>query len=372
MTVPSVVNRARDPFPASREREDALLRVRDLTVEYATVRGDARAVDRVSLDVHRAEIVGIAGESGCGKTTLTSAILRLTRPPGRVTSGSIVLSPRGRAPVELLGATGEVLRAVRWRNIAYVPQGSMNSLNPVMRVSDQFKDAITQHDGDTMSNIDDRVAHLLDLVGLGPHVARMYPHELSGGMRQRAIIAMAIALEPDLVIADEPTTALDVNVQRVIIQTLRELRDRLGMSLVIVTHDMAVHAQLADRVAVMYAGQVVEDAGVRTIFHRPRHPYVRRLIGAIPRVGGGRVRLEGIDGAAPSPLAWPAGCRFRARCAEAMPECATGDPALITIMEPGADGSPAAMVACHLHPVPAITRDDVGLAVAAPVSEEAT
>ncbi|MBU6289133.1 MAG: ABC transporter ATP-binding protein [Chloroflexi bacterium] len=351
---------------------EALLRVRDLTVDYATVRGDARAVDNVSLDIHRAEIVGIAGESGCGKTTLTSAILRLTRPPGRVTSGSITLTPRGRAPVELIGATGEALRVMRWRHLAYVPQGSMNSLNPVMRVGDQFKDAITHHDAEAPASMNDRVAHLLDLVGLGPHVARMYPHELSGGMRQRAIIAMAIALEPDLVIADEPTTALDVNVQRVIIQTLRELRDRLGMSLVVVTHDMAVHAQLADRVAVMYAGKIVEDAGVRTIFHHPKHPYVRRLIGAIPRVGGGRARLDGIDGTAPSPLAWPTGCRFHARCSEAMPRCVTDVPKLVAIDGTENEGASGAMVACHLHPGPANGGELAGVAAASPLREEAT
>lgn len=349
---------------------ETLLSVRNLTVDYATVRGDARAVDGVSLDIRRAEIVGIAGESGYGKTTLTSAILRLTRPPGRVTSGSITLFPRGRTPVELIGATGEALRSVRWRHLAYVPQGSMNSLNPVMRVRDQFKDAITHHDGEVPSSMDDRIAYLLDLVGLGSHVAHMYPHELSGGMRQRAIIAMAIALEPDLVIADEPTTALDVNVQRVIIQTLRELRDRLGMSLVVVTHDMAVHAQLADRVAVMYAGQVVEDAGVRAIFHRPKHPYVRRLISAIPRVGGGRARLDGIDGAAPSPLAWPTGCRFHARCAEAMPQCVTEVPALVTLDGADHDGTTGAMVACHLYPAAAHTRDLAEVTVAAPMHEE--
>ncbi len=350
---------------------EVLLSVRNLTVDYDTVRGDARAVDGVSLDIHRAEIVGIAGESGCGKTTLTSAILRLTRPPGRVTSGSITLSPRGRAPVELLGVTGEVLRSVRWRHLAYVPQGSMNSLNPVMRVGEQFKDAISQHNGEIASNMGDRIAYLLDLVGLGTHVARMYPPELSGGLRQRAIIAMAIALEPDLVIADDPTPALAVNVQRVIIQTLRELRDRLGMSLVIVTHDMAVHAQLADRVAVMYAGQIVEDAAVRTIFHRPRHPYVRRLIGAIPRVGGGRARLDGIDGAAPSPLAWPAGCRFHARCSEVLPRCTTDVPALITIDDRDGQDTTGAMVACHLHPALAGTGDHPVVAVATPVHGEA-
>ena len=349
---------------------EALLSVRDLTVEYATVRGSARAVDAVSLDVHRAEIVGIAGESGCGKTTLISAILRLTRPPGRVTAGSITLIPRDGPPVELLGATGEELRSVRWRHVAYVPQGSMNSLNPVMRVSEQFKDAITHHDGENAANLDERIGYLLDLVGLGAHVARMYPHELSGGMRQRAIIAMAIALDPDLVIADEPTTALDVNVQRVIIQTLRDLRDRLGMSLVVVTHDMAVHAQLADRVAVMYAGQIVEDAGVRAIFHHPRHPYVRRLIGAIPRVGGGRLRLDGIDGAAPSPLAWPAGCRFHARCSDALPKCSMVVPELILVGRTEGQEMSGSMVACHLHPAEAIATDVSGLAVAAESLEE--
>jgi peptide/nickel transport system ATP-binding protein len=329
---------------------ETLLSVRDLTVDYATVRGVARAVDGVSLDVHRGEIVGIAGESGCGKTTLTSAILRLTRPPGRVTSGSISLFPRGLAPIELLGATGEALRAVRWRHLAYVPQGSMNALNPVMRVGDQFEDAIVHHDGGSAERMPDRIAHLLDLVGLGTHVARMYPHELSGGMRQRAIIAMAIALEPDLVVADEPTTALDVNVQRVIIQTLREMRDRLAMSLLVVTHDMAVHAQLADRVAVMYAGKIVEDAPVQAVFHRPKHPYVRRLIGAIPRVGGVRARLDGIDGAAPSPLAWPSGCRFHARCDEALPQCSVHVPELVSTESDDGSGRDAVKVACHLHP----------------------
>jgi len=246
----------------------------------------------------------------------------------------------------------------------------MNSLNPVMRVGEQFEDAITHHDGQTARKLDERIAYLLDLVGLGAHVARMYPHELSGGMRQRAIIAMAIALDPDLVIADEPTTALDVNVQRVIIQTLRDLRDRLGMSLVVVTHDMAVHAQLADRVAVMYAGKIVEDAEVRAIFHHPRHPYVRRLIGAIPRVGGGRFRLDGIDGAAPSPLAWPAGCRFHARCADALPECSTVMPLLVATGAPVGQQLTRSMVACHLHPAEAIATDVSGLEVAAPSQKE--
>jgi peptide/nickel transport system ATP-binding protein len=223
----------------------------------------------------------------------------------------------------------------------------MNSLNPVTRVADQFVDVMTQHAPMGEAAAKRRVPELLHQVGLGSHVARMYPHELSGGMKQRVIIAMAIALNPDLVIADEPTTALDVNVQRVIIQTLASLRDDLGMSLIVVTHDMAVHAQLADRAAVMYAGQIIEDAGVRTVFKRPRHPYTQGLIGAIPMIGGEHRRLTGIEGSAPSPLAWPSGCRFHPRCPYVMDVCPREVPALLPLVD-GVAESP--LVACHLYP----------------------
>lgn len=334
-----------------------LLEVEDLQVFYRTVSGLARAVDGVQLTVGRGEILGLAGESGCGKSTLAGALLGLIRPPGYIAGGRVHLYPSGRDPVDLLQVDDKTLRAIRWRHLSYIPQGSMNSLNPVMRIVDQFVDVMVEHGTASRDEARDIVPGLLQQVGLGGHVARMYPHELSGGMKQRAIIAMAIALKPDLVIADEPTTALDVNVQRVMIQTLAKLRDRLGVSLIVVTHDMAVHAELVDRVAVMYAGNIVEVGGVRQIFAEPRHPYTQGLIGSIPRVGGDRQRLEGIAGNAPSPRNWPSGCRFHPRCTRAMPVCSTEYPAMLPLVDDGnqpSDASPR--VACHLFPVSGTVR----------------
>jgi peptide/nickel transport system ATP-binding protein len=330
-----------------------LLEIDDLRVYYNTVVGTARAVDGVKLSVGRGEILGIAGESGCGKSTLASALLRLVRPPGYVAGGRVILRPREGAPIDLLAADDAALRAARWRHLSYIPQGSMNSLNPVMRVANQFIDAMIEHGAPSRRDAAEAVPDLLRQVGLDPHVARMFPHELSGGMKQRVIIAMATALRPDLMIADEPTTALDVNVQRVVIQTLGDLRERLGVSLIIVTHDMAVHAELVDRVAVMYAGLIVEVGDVRQIFKNPRHPYTRGLIGSIPRVGGERTRLEGIHGNAPSPRDWPSGCRFHPRCPYAMPICESVVPPLQSVAE-DSNGSAhqAGLVACHLFGTP--------------------
>lgn len=326
-----------------------LVEIEDLRVFYKTVSGVSRAVDGVSLTMQRGEILGIAGESGCGKSTLANALLRLTRPPGYIDGGQVRFHPRGSEPVNLLTVDDAALRRIRWRNMAYIPQGSMNSLNPVMRVADQFIDAMQEH-GETQNAARVKVPELLKSVNLAPYVDRLYPHELSGGMKQRVIIAMSIALDPDLVIADEPTTALDVNVQRIIIQTLADLRDRLGMSIMIVSHDMAVHAELVDRVAVMYAGQIVEVRPVRQVFKEPLHPYTQALIGAIPQVGGARVRLEGIGGSAPNPTQWPEGCRFHARCPHATSYCRAVHPELLPV--PGRavdDKSPASSVACHLY-----------------------
>src|SRR5919204_1767872 len=266
-------------------------------------------------------------------------MLRLIRPPGQIDGGRILFHARGQPPVDLLSIDDAALRRVRWRHLSYVPQGSMNSLNPVMRVADQFADAISTHSELSKPEIRRLVPELLRQVGLGGHVARMYPHELSGGMKQRVVIALAIALQPDLVIADEPTTALDVNVQRVIIQTLADLRDEMGISLIVVTHDMAVHAQLADRVAVMYAGQIVEHAQVRDVYKQPRHPYTQGLVRAIPVVGAERTRLTGIGGTAPSPLAWPPGCRFHPRCPHVMPVCQTVVPELLPLADGTANGT---------------------------------
>jgi peptide/nickel transport system ATP-binding protein len=334
---------------------DHLVDIQDLRVYYNTVRGVSKAVDGLNLQVRRGEILGIAGESGCGKSTMAGALLRLIRAPGFVAGGRIDFSPRGRGPVELLSVSDRELRQVRWRHIAYVPQGSMNSLNPVMRIADQFADVMKEHSESSAGDIRREIPELLRVVGLGPHVARMYPHELSGGMKQRVCIAIAIALKPDLVIADEPTTALDVNVQRMIIQTLAQLRDQMGMTLIIVTHDMAVHAELVDRVAVMYAGDVVEVGDVRQIFKAPRHPYTKGLISSIPKVGGERARLDGIAGHAPSPLRWPTGCRFHPRCPHAMPICVAEYPVLLPLIEGGesqnghAPGGERPLVACHLY-----------------------
>lgn len=323
-----------------------LLEVENLQVHYRTVRGVSRAVDGMNLTVRRGEILGIAGESGCGKSTFASALLRLIKPPGFIAGGQIRFFPAEGTPFDLLSVGDARLRQVRWRNLAYVPQGSMNCLNPVMRVEDQFFDVIREHSNVSQGELRRMVPDLLRQVGLGAHVARMYPHELSGGMKQRVVIAIGIALKPDLIIADEPTTALDVNVQRMIIQTLADLRDEMGMTLVIVTHDMAVHAELTDRVAVMYAGEVVEIGDVRQIFKEPRHPYTQGLIHSIPKVGGARERLGGITGHAPSPLNWPSGCRFHPRCPHAMPVCRGRAPALLP---PDAAAPPGSLVACHLY-----------------------
>lgn len=264
---------------------DDVLEISGLRVDYATDRGDVRAVDGLDLTVRRGEILGIAGESGSGKSTLAVALLRLLKPPGRVSGGTAVFRPAGSEPVDLLKVKGEQLRALRWRSLSYLPQGSMSSLNPVMRVRDQFKDVILEHAPSRKASLDELIPRLLEQVGLEPRVARMYPHELSGGMKQRVLMAICVALEPDLVIADEPTTALDVTIQRVILQSLADLRRDFGVTLVLISHDMGVHAQLADRVAVMYEGKLVEVGDVHQVFKQPRHDYTKSLIESIPRIG---------------------------------------------------------------------------------------
>jgi peptide/nickel transport system ATP-binding protein len=277
----------------------AVLDIRDLTVKYRTVSGDVTAVDGVDLQVRRGEILGVAGRSGCGKSTMATTVLRLLRLPGFVAGGTAEFQPREGAPFDLLEAGESQLETLRWRHLAYLPQGSMNSLNPIARIRDQFTDVMLHHDWQPGGRTDaepstrrrggrrndalrEEVAELLGEVGLSPAVADMYPHELSGGMKQRVIIAMAVALRPDLLIADEPTTALDVTIQRVVIQNLAELRDRLGVTMMVITHDMGVHAQLVDRVAVMNEGRIVEVGEVRQIFKDPADPYTQDLIRSIP------------------------------------------------------------------------------------------
>jgi peptide/nickel transport system ATP-binding protein len=225
----------------------------------------------------------------------------------------------------------------------------MNALNPVIRIQEQFLDVILEHSKMGKREALKVIPNLLAQVKLEPYVMNMYPHELSGGMKQRAALAMAIALNPDLVVADEPMTALDVHVQRIIIQMLADLRDTLAMTVVLVTHDMAVHAELADRVVVMYAGRIVEVGDVHQIFKAPKHPYTQGLINSIPRIGGARVRLEGIAGNTPSPRNWPSGCRFHPRCPRAMPTCKQAVPPLLQISQDAGQS----LVACHLYSQPA-------------------
>ncbi|MGW0231860.1 ABC transporter ATP-binding protein [Actinopolymorpha singaporensis] len=273
------------PPQADAAQQRPVLEIKGLKVHYRTTGGDVAAVDGVDLTVRRGEILGIAGESGSGKSTMAVSLLRLLRPPGYVAGGGITFHPSEGPSVDLLKVDERRLRALRWRALSYLPQGSMNSMNPVMRVGDQFRDVILEHAGQRRGEVDQMIPRLLRSMGLDPGVARMYPHELSGGMKQRVLMAMSIALEPDLVVADEPTTALDVTIQRVILQSLGDLRDQFGVTLVVISHDMGVHAQLVDRVAVMYEGRVVEVGDVRQVFKQPRHPYTRSLIESIPRIG---------------------------------------------------------------------------------------
>jgi peptide/nickel transport system ATP-binding protein len=334
-----------------------LLQIEDLQIHYRTARGIARVVDGANLTVERNEIFGLAGESGCGKTTLVEAILQIIRFPNREARGRVLFSPReGVEPVDLMALSPAQMRRFRWEHISYVPQGSMNSLNPVMRIGDQIVDGMADH-GIHEATAREKVPDLLARVGLEARVARLYPHELSGGMKQRAIIASAISMDPELIIADEPTTALDVNVQRVILETLTSLRRDLGVAILIVSHDLPVHAQLVDRIGIMYAGQVVEIGAVRPALKNPLQPYTQGLMRSIPTIGGSRQRLDGIAGVAPSPRDWPSGCRFHPRCPQAMDLCATVVPTLAAL-RPGrraiADREltvePERFAACHLYP----------------------
>ncbi len=316
---------------------EALLEVRNLTVYYETESSPVRAVEDVSLNVHEGEIFGIVGESGCGKSTLALAILRLLKPPGVIKRGRVFFEG-----TDLLKLKESELRKIRWRKLSYIPQSSMNALNPVMRVGDQIAEVIEIHEGKHPKHeLSRRVKDLLVSVGLAPEVAKMYPHELSGGMRQRVVIAMAIALNPRLLIADEPTTALDVVVQRGVLQLLKEIRDKLGISLVLITHDMAVQAEMADRIGVMYAGKIVEVGDVNSIFDNPLHPYTKLLIASIPSIAE-RKRLLGIKGLPPDLRHPPPGCRFHPRCPFAIKGlCDRVEPPLEEI-------SRGRYVACHM------------------------
>ena len=297
-----------------------LLEVRDLTVSYDTGDRPVVAVDQVDLDVHAGEFVGIVGESGCGKSTLLFAIAQLLSSPAAITGGSVTFQGQN-----LVTMTEKQLSALRWRDFSVVMQSAMNALNPVTSIGAQFHDAIMAHD-ETVG--DNRPAEVLRLVGIDPIHLRSYPHQLSGGMRQRAMIAMALLFTPDLIIMDEPTSALDVVAQRSLMVQIKELQLAFGFAVIFVTHDMSLISHFSDRLMVMYAGQVDEIGATKTIFDRPLHPYTQGLLEAFPSIRGPRVPLRGIPGNPPDLSRVPPGCRFQPRCPYAVDKCAEVAPDL--------------------------------------------
>ncbi|MFM7598792.1 MAG: ABC transporter ATP-binding protein [Actinomycetota bacterium] len=301
----------------------SLLEFRDVTVDYASGEGPVPAVRGVTLSVERGEVLGIAGESGCGKSTLAATVLRLL-PANAAIGGEVLLDD-----TDVLTMKWGKLRAVRWGEAAIVFQGALHALNPVRSIGDQIAEPIRLHK--TAKDVDARVAELLQQVGLPASRAKAYPHQLSGGQRQRVMIAMALACSPDLIVADEPTTALDVMVQAQVLDLLTSLVRDLGMGMVLISHDLGVLGTTCDRIAVMYAGQVVETGAALEIFDHPKHPYTKALAGAFPRVGDPAARYApvGLPGDPPYPGDIPAGCAFHPRCPIAVDECATVQVSLV-------------------------------------------
>jgi peptide/nickel transport system ATP-binding protein len=315
-----------------------LLRIRDLDVTYRTAAGPLPAVRGVNLDVNAGQSVGLAGESGCGKSTLAATILRLQPPSARL-SGSVLVEGE-----DVLTMRWGPLRALRWAGASMVFQGALHSLNPVRRIGQQIAEPIQLHEPSVSSpEVARRVGELLEQVGLPASRAATYPHQLSGGQRQRVMVAMALACRPRLVIADEPTTALDVMVQAQVLTLLRDLVRELDIGLLLISHDLSVLSSTCDRVAVMYAGRIVEEGAASQVFRDPRHPYAAALAGAFPRIGDPAARFgpAGLPGDPPDPRHLPTGCSFHPRCPVAMPSCAETDP-------PAVPAGPGRTAACLL------------------------
>jgi oligopeptide/dipeptide ABC transporter ATP-binding protein len=320
---------------------EPLLSVRHLTTEFILQsRGSqaqvARALEDVSFDVMPGQTIGLVGESGCGKTTTLMSVLRLLPSNGRITSGQVRYNGK-----DLLELSEREMRDYRWKEIAIVFQGAMNALNPVMKISDQIREAILLHDLMDRDHADKRVSELLEMVGIPKARRHQYPHQYSGGMRQRAMIAMALACLPDLLFADEPTTALDVMIQAQVLELLRNIQKSLGLAIVLVTHDLGVVAEVCDSVVVMYGGKVAEYGPVDEIYNHAQHPYTQRLLASFPDVNRPSEQLASIAGTPPRLTDLPKGCRFEPRCDAKLAQCAEIDPALI---EP----SQGHFVACHL------------------------
>jgi len=303
-----------------------VLEVSGLSVDYVLDRGSVRAVDDVSFTLERGEFLGIVGESGCGKSTLLFAVAQLLAPPAVVADGSVKFEG-----TNLVGLTDGQLSAIRWRDMSVVMQSAMNALNPVKSIGAQFKDAMRAHGKPSKQEIAARSAEVLRMVGIDPVHLKSYPHQLSGGMRQRSMIAMAMLFTPDLVIMDEPTSALDVVAQRSLMVQIKELQLSYGFAVIFVTHDMSLISHFSDRLMVMYAGQVDELGATRAVFDNPLHPYTQGLLEAFPSIHGPRVPLKGIPGNPPDMARLPTGCRFHTRCPLAVERCSQVAPDLYQI-----------------------------------------
>jgi peptide/nickel transport system ATP-binding protein len=319
-----------------------LLELRGLTVEYGIER-PARAVDGIDLVIREGEIVGLAGESGCGKTTVANAVLQMVKPPGHVVGGSVLFQGE-----ELIGRSLEQLRRYRWRNVSMVFQSAMNALNPLMRVGDQFVDTMRAHEKIDKRRALLRAGELLEQVGIDKRRLRSYPHELSGGMRQRVIIAIALSLNPELIIMDEPTTALDVVVQREILQQIDALKRDFGFAVLFITHDLSLLLEFADRISIMYAGEIVETAPAAKLATNPSHPYTQGLLKSFPPLTGPLTRLTGIPGSPPDLRDAPPGCRFSPRCPFCNPENVALYLRQTTERPKLREVEPGHQVACHL------------------------
>ncbi|MEO5918684.1 MAG: ABC transporter ATP-binding protein [Candidatus Limnocylindrales bacterium] len=339
MTAPEQAGRRRHTLPKLADPDAPLLVVENLTTTFRLEGSSVSAVDGVSFRLNDGEALGIAGESGCGKTTTALSLVRLLPSNGRITQGSVKFHG-----TDLVAKSDKALLRYRWREISIVFQGAMNALNPVRRIGHQIAEPIELRLGASRDAARQRAGELLELVGIPAKRADAYPHELSGGMRQRAMIAMALACDPKIMIGDEPTTALDVMVQAQILELLERLRRDLGLALILITHDLSVIAETCERVMVMYAGRVAEEGPVQRIFRNPRHPYTTKLLSAFPDIRSDRRSLDTIPGLPPDLRDPPPGCRFHPRCPVAMAVCREVVPPEVVFPD-------GVRVACHLHPV---------------------
>lgn len=315
-----------------------LLNVEHLRVYFEIMRGYVKAVDDVSFKLEKGEAMGLAGESGCGKTTTALAILKILPPNGRILGGKVIFNG-----IDLIKLTEEEMRSdIRWKGISLIFQGAMNALNPIKKIGDQISEAILLHEPHLeKEEAMERAAKLFELVGIEPSRLLNYPHEFSGGMKQRAMIAMALASNPEIVIADEPATALDVIVAAQVLKLLRELKSKLNISTILITHDLSIIADTCDKTAIMYAGKIVEYGEISSIFNNPLHPYTQGLIKAFPSIKGERTKMMSIPGTPPDLLNPPSGCRFNPRCPYSMNICRKEGPELLSVEK-------SHLVACHL------------------------